>query len=124
MESSVVSRHLVAVDPKVSARRGRACTPPAGPVHRPLLRLVAYGLALTFHAEVVAVGEALPLDPSWSMLVPLLITFVVFHALGLYERELLAHRALHLLTLAKAMLWSAAISALVVYLLHLPVAFE
>ncbi len=44
--------------------------------------------------------------------------------MGLYERELLALRALHLLTLAKAMLWSAAISALVVYLLHLPIGFD
>ena len=58
------------------------------------------------------------------MLVPLAITFLVFYAMGLYERELLSLRALHLLTLAKAMLWSAAISALVVYLLHLPIAFE
>jgi len=125
MESSVVSRHLVAVDPKVSAPTGPRLHPARWFLFTDLsFGLVAYGLALTFHAEVVAVGEALPLDPSWSMLVPLLITFVVFHALGLYERELLAHRALHLLTLAKAMLWSAAISALVVYLLHLPVAFE
>jgi exopolysaccharide biosynthesis polyprenyl glycosylphosphotransferase len=86
--------------------------------------LVAYGLALTFHVEVGEAGEAIPLDPSWSMLVPLAITFIVFYALGLYERELLALRALHLLTLAKAMLWSAAISALVVYLLRLPIGFE
>ena len=42
----------------------------------------------------------------------------------MYERELLSLRALHLLTLAKAMLWSAAISALVVYLLHLPIGFQ
>jgi exopolysaccharide biosynthesis polyprenyl glycosylphosphotransferase len=58
------------------------------------------------------------------MVVPLAITFFVFYALGLYERELLSLRALHLLTLAKAMLWSSAISALVVYLLHLPIGFE
>jgi len=36
----------------------------------------------------------------------------------------LSLRALHLLTLAKAMLWSVAISALLVYLLRLPIAFQ
>ncbi len=82
--------------------------------------LIAYGLALTSGAEV-AEG---PLSPQWSMLVPLAITFLVFSAMGLYERELLSLRALHLLTLAKGVLWSAAIGALVVYLLHLPIAFQ
>jgi exopolysaccharide biosynthesis polyprenyl glycosylphosphotransferase len=86
--------------------------------------LIAYGLALASHAEVGEAGEAVSLQPSWSMLVPLAVTFVVFYALGLYEHELLALRALHLLTLAKAMLWSAAISALLVYLLHVPIGFE
>ncbi|MEI6727098.1 MAG: exopolysaccharide biosynthesis polyprenyl glycosylphosphotransferase, partial [Actinomycetes bacterium] len=93
--------------------------------------LIAYWLALLLHGEVRDVGqeaahvsETTHLIPSSSMLVPLAITFVVFYALGLYERELLSLRALHLLTLAKAMLWSAAISALVVYLLRLPVGFE
>ena len=62
--------------------------------------------------------------PSWSLLVLLAITLTVFYALGLYERELLALRALHLLTLAKALLWSAAIGALFMYLLHLPIQFE
>ena len=125
LESAAVSRHLVAVDQEVA--------PPAGPSLHPArwffftdlaFGLVAYALALTSHAEVVAVEETVPLGPSWSMFVPLLITFGVFYALGLYERELLAHRALHLLTLAKAMLWSASLSALIVYLLHLPVGFE
>ena len=87
--------------------------------------LIAYGLALTFRSEVVIDGEATAaVSLSWSMLVPLAITFFVFYAMGLYQRELLSLRALHLLTLAKAMLWSAAISALVVYLLHLPIGFQ
>ena len=58
------------------------------------------------------------------MLVLLGITFGVFYALGLYQRELLSLRALHLLTLAKALLWSAALGALVVFLLRLPVGFQ
>ena len=87
--------------------------------------LIAYGLALSLHDDIgVGAGEKTAVSPSWSMLVPLTITFVVFYALGLYEREIMAHRALHVLTLAKAVLWSAAISAAIVYLLHLPIAFE
>jgi len=89
------------------------------------LSLIAYGMALTIRNDTpVASVEPVAFSPNWSMLVPLAITFLVFYALGLYERELLSLRALHLLTLAKAMLWSAAISALLVYLLHLPIAFQ
>jgi exopolysaccharide biosynthesis polyprenyl glycosylphosphotransferase len=87
--------------------------------------LIAYGIALTFRSGVAEGGAGgTALNLNWSMLVPLAITFFVFYAMGLYERELLSLRALHLLTLAKAMLWSAAISALAVYLLHLPVVFQ
>jgi exopolysaccharide biosynthesis polyprenyl glycosylphosphotransferase len=87
--------------------------------------LIAYGLALMFRGDPdLTPGETVAFNLSWSMLVPLAITFAVFYAMGLYQRELLSLRALHLLTLAKAMLWSAAISALVVYLLHLPVGFQ
>jgi exopolysaccharide biosynthesis polyprenyl glycosylphosphotransferase len=84
--------------------------------------IIAYGLALLVRDPAFASGDGV--DPHWSMLVPLGITFLVFYAMGLYQRELLALRALHLLTLAKAMLWSAALSAVVVYLLHLPIAFQ
>jgi lipopolysaccharide/colanic/teichoic acid biosynthesis glycosyltransferase len=89
------------------------------------LGLIAYGLALTFRDDI-GVGSTAhaTVNPNWSMLVPLAVTFLVFYALGLYEREVLSLRALHLLTLAKAMLISAAISALLVYLLHLPIAFQ
>jgi exopolysaccharide biosynthesis polyprenyl glycosylphosphotransferase len=126
LDSHVVPVHLVAVDRDAAAAPVRARLHPA----RWFLftdlcfGLIAYGLALAFHTDAGEAGGAVSLHPSWSMLVPLAVTFVVFYALGLYERELLALRALHLLTLAKAMLWSAAISALLVYLLHLPVGFE
>ena len=87
--------------------------------------LIAYGLALTLRdAGGRRLGGLRLQSPNWSMLVPLTITFVVFYSMGLYERELLSLRALHVLTLAKAVLWSAAISAAIVYLLHLPIAFE
>jgi len=84
--------------------------------------LIAYGLVLLVRDPSLSPSDTV--DPHWSMLVPLAITFGVFYAMGLYQRELLALRALHLLALAKAMLWSAAISAVVVYLLHLPVGFD
>src|SRR5450759_4688 len=87
--------------------------------------LIAYGLALTFSDDIgLGLTEHVFVRPDWSMVVPLAVTYLVFYALGLYERELLSSRALHLLTLAKAMLWSAAISALLVYLFHLPIAFQ
>lgn len=87
--------------------------------------LIAYGLALTFRDDIgLGLTEHVIVRPDWSMVVPLAVTYLVFYALGLYERELLSSRALHLLTLAKAMLWSAAISALLVYLFHLPIAFQ
>ncbi len=124
-DTHVVTRRLTAVEREIA------------PAPRPVLHparwfvvadlgfgFIAYGLTLVFRSEVAEAGEAVPLDSSWSMLVPLVITFLVFYALGLYERELLALRALHLLTLMKAMLWSAAISALVVYLLRLPIGFQ
>jgi exopolysaccharide biosynthesis polyprenyl glycosylphosphotransferase len=125
LDGHVLPRRLVAVDREAAA----AVKPRLHPARWFLFAdlcfgLIAYGLAMTFRSEVTEVGESVPLSGNWSMLVPLAITFVVFYALGLYERELLALRALHLLTLAKAMLWSAAISALVVYLLHLPIGFQ
>ncbi len=126
LERTVVKRRLFAVEHTgESAVRGRL-HPARWFLFTDLcFGLVAYGLVLTFKGEITeSGGEATALGLSWSMLVPLAITFLVFYALGLYERELLSLRALHLLTLAKAMLWSAAISALVVYLLHLPVGFQ
>jgi exopolysaccharide biosynthesis polyprenyl glycosylphosphotransferase len=86
--------------------------------------IIAYGLTLSFRDDLGSTAGRASVSPHWSMLVPLVIAFVVFYALGLYEREILAHRALHLLTLAKGVLWSAAISAVIVYLLHLPIAFQ
>jgi lipopolysaccharide/colanic/teichoic acid biosynthesis glycosyltransferase len=86
----------------------------------------AYWLALQFRDDVSIglAGHEGSVYANWSMLVPFVITFFVFYALGLYERELLSLRALHVVTLAKAMLWSAAISTLVMYLFHLPIAFQ
>jgi len=126
LDGAVVERRLVAVRRDVAAAVRTPLHPARWFVFTDLcFGLIAYGLALTVRSEVVIDVEGhLALSPSWSMLVPLAITFVVFYAMGLYERELLSLRALHLLTLAKAMLWSAAISALVVYLLHLPVGFQ
>jgi exopolysaccharide biosynthesis polyprenyl glycosylphosphotransferase len=125
LDGRVLPRHLVSVGRDAAAAVTARLHPARWFLFTDLcFGLIAYGLALSFRAEVSEVGEAVPLDGNWSMLVPLAITFVVFYALGLYERELLALRALHLLVLAKAMLWSAAISALVVYLLHLPIGFD
>ncbi len=125
-DGAVVERRLVAVERTAAvAARGRLHPARWFLFTDVCFGLIAYGLALTFRGEVGEAGvEGAALHLTWSMLVPLAITFLVFYAMGLYERELLSLRALHLLTLAKAMLWSAAISALVVYLLHLPVGFE
>jgi len=86
----------------------------------------AYFIVHLLGGDVLGVGtiEYAAMTANWSMLVLLGIAFAVFVALGLYEREILAQRALHLLTLAKALLWSAAIGALFMYLLHLPIQFE
>ena len=88
--------------------------------------LIAYGLALTFRerASLTPGRERCPSVPTGPCWCRWRSPSLVFYAMGLYERELLSLRALHLLTLAKAMLWSAAISALVVYLLHLPIGFQ
>ena len=88
--------------------------------------LMTYFMVLALRTDIasddlVARVEA---TPNWSMVVPLIITGFVFYSLGLYQRELLALRALHLLTLAKALLWSAAIGALFIYLLKLPIGFQ
>ena len=124
-DAAVVERRLVSVE----AREAIAVPARLHPARWFLFAdlcfgLIAYGLALIFRGEVGEVGEGAVVNPNWSMLVPLGITFLVFYAMGLYERELLSLRALHLLTLAKAALWSAAISALGVYLLHLPIGFQ
>ena len=125
LDSTVVPVRLVAVDRESAAPVKARLHPARWFLFTDLcFGLIAYGLALAFRAEVGEAGSAVSLGPSWSMLVPLAVTFIVFYALGLYERELLALRALHLLTLAKAMLWSAAISALLVYLLQLPIGFQ
>ena len=125
LDSCVVPMRLVAVDREAGARVKARLHPARWFLFTDLcFGLIAYALALAFRAEVGEAGEAVSLGASWSMLVPLAVTFIVFYALGLYERELLALRALHLLTLAKAMLWSAAISALLVYLLHMPIGFD
>ena len=125
-ETAVVERRLVPVGREAAAAVPTRLHPARWFLFTDLcFGLIAYGLALTFRSEVVVDGEvAAAFNLSWSMLVPLAITFFVFYAMGLYQRELLSLRALHLLTLAKAMLWSAAISALVVYLLHLPIGFQ
>ena len=125
-EAAVVERRLVSVERDDAAAVPSRLHPARWFVFTDVcFGLIAYGLALTFRdAGVLTPGEAVPFSPNWSMLVPLAITFAVFYSMGLYHRELLSLRALHLLTLAKAMLWSAAISALAVYLLHLPVAFQ
>jgi exopolysaccharide biosynthesis polyprenyl glycosylphosphotransferase len=88
--------------------------------------LIAYLIMLMLRTDLPQGGLVARVEatPSLSMVVLLGITFLVFYALGLYERELLALRALHLLALAKALLWSAALSALVMYLAHLPIQFE
>jgi exopolysaccharide biosynthesis polyprenyl glycosylphosphotransferase len=88
--------------------------------------LIAYLLVLLMRADQVGDGSLARgyARPNWSMLILLGITFSVFYALGLYQRELLSLRALHLLTLAKALLWSASLSALVVFLAKLPIAFQ
>ena len=88
--------------------------------------LIAYSITLFLRTDLAEDGllARVRAAPSLSLLVLLAITLAVFYALGLYERELLALRALHLLTLAKALLWSAAIGALFMYLLHLPIQFE
>ncbi len=87
---------------------------------------IAYFLVLGLRSDLVEEGLLARAHDgaNWSMLVLLGITFGVFYALGLYQRELLALRALHLLTLAKAVLWSAALIALVVFLAKLPIAFD
>ena len=125
-DAAVVERRLVAVERESAAVVRTRLHPARWFLFADLcFGLIAYGLALRFRSEVGETGgEAAALYPNWSMLVPLAITFLVFYAMGLYERELLSLRALHLLTLAKAMLWSAAISAVAVYLLHLPIGFQ
>jgi exopolysaccharide biosynthesis polyprenyl glycosylphosphotransferase len=125
-DAAVVERRLIAVEQDAAAFVGSRLDPARWFLLTDLcFGIIAYMLALRFRSEVAVAGaESVPFSPNWSMLVPLAITFFVFYAMGLYERELLSLRALHLLTLAKAMLWAAAISALVVYLLHLPIAFE
>lgn len=88
--------------------------------------LIALGLTLLVGDDVAAGGlsTALPVGLVWSVPVVLAVTFAIFYSLGLYEREILALRALHLLTLAKALLWSAAVGALLVYVLELPIGLE
>jgi exopolysaccharide biosynthesis polyprenyl glycosylphosphotransferase len=88
--------------------------------------LLAYMLALALREEAGEAGlvQQVVAQPNWSMVLLLGVAFVIFYALGLYEREILALRALHLLTLAKAVLWSAAVGALLMYLLHLPIGFQ
>jgi exopolysaccharide biosynthesis polyprenyl glycosylphosphotransferase len=88
--------------------------------------IIAYGIALSMREDLGETGvvQHVTTDPHWSMLMLLAVTFFVFYALGLYERELLAQRALHVITLAKAVLWSAALGALLIYLLHLPIGFQ
>ena len=126
IDAAVIERRLVAVEREAASAVPKRQHPVRWFIFTDMcFALIAYGLALTFRSEVVVAGETTAsVDLSWSMLVPLAITFIVFYALGLYRRELLSLRALHLLTLAKAMLWSAAISALIVYLLHLPIGFQ
>lgn len=91
-----------------------------------VLALIALGLTLLVGDDVAGGGllGRSPLGLGWS--VPLIVTatLVIFHALGLYESEILALRALHLLTLAKALLWSAAAGALMAYVLGLPIGLQ
>ena len=124
--AAVIERRLVAVETKEAVAVDTRLHPARWFLFTDLcFGLIAYGLALTFRGDPdMSPGQAAPFGANWSMLVPLAITFVAFYAMGLYERELLSLRALHLLTLAKAMLWSAAVSALVVYLLQLSIAFQ
>jgi hypothetical protein len=88
--------------------------------------IMAYLLVLLWRSDLGEYGLLTPnaVARNWSIFVLFGITFGVFYALGLYQRELLALRALHLVTLAKALLWSSALGALVMYLLHLPIQFE
>src|SRR5665647_25783 len=104
-EAAAVERRLVAVERR-DALVGTRLHPARWFLFADLcFGLIAYGLALTVRGEVGEAGaEGAAMHANWSMLVPLAITFLVFYALGLYERELLSLRALHLLTLAKAML--------------------
>ncbi len=125
-DAAVAEPRLIPVEPEETAAVSPRLHPARWFFFTDLcLGLIAYGLALTVRGDaVLSTGEDAAFNPNWSMLVPLSITFLVFYAMGLYQRELLSLRALHLLTLAKAGLWSAAVSALAVYLLHLPIAFQ
>ncbi len=125
LEPKASHLHLVAADHGVASRAAARLRPGLWFLFMDVcLGLIAYGLALTIRGEVVGATDSVLLNPSWSTAVPLAITFLVFSVLGLYERELLALRALHVLTLAKAMLWAAALSGLAIYLLHLPIGVQ
>jgi len=90
------------------------------------LALVALGIAALSRGDITAGGVAADSSVGllWSVPAVLVVTVAIFYALGLYEREILALRALHLLTMAKALLWSAAVGALLVYILELPIGLE
>ena len=100
-DAAVVERRLVSVEAREAVAVRARLHPARWVLFTDLcFGLIAYALALTVRGGVVAGEEVTVFDGSWSMLVPLAFTFVVFYAMGLYERELLSLRALQLLTLA------------------------
>jgi exopolysaccharide biosynthesis polyprenyl glycosylphosphotransferase len=90
------------------------------------LALIALGIAFLIRGDLTFSGlaEGSSVGLAWSIPAVITVTLAIFYALGLYEREILALRALHLLAMAKALLWSAAIGALLVYILELPIGLE
>ena len=124
---AVVDRQLAPVARTESTTVTRATRPALWFLFCDLgLALIALGLVFTIRGDFTAGGlaEGTAVSISWSVPVVLTFTVFIFYALGLYEREILALRALHLLTMAKALLWSAAVGALLVYVLELPLGLE
>ena len=88
------------------------------------LALIAYVVALSLRQEAGYVELREGLHPNWSMLVVLSVMLGVFYLFGLYERELLLSRTLHVWTLLRAVVVAFLIGGGAIYLFRLPIVLQ
>ena len=88
------------------------------------LAVLAYVVALAVRQQIELGDVQARVSANWSMLIVLGVMLATFYLFGLYERELLLSRALHVLTLLRGVVVAFVIGASAIYLLRLPIELQ